>query len=298
MTISQGIELESRPRTNISAGTVSNRSPYSDSPHESELQYRPEPLHVRKSAPANTQDAAEMNRMGKIPVLKRNFGFMSIFGFASTVLVTWEGALVTYMQGFENGGPGGVIFGFLIVWLGTLSTFAVIGELASMAPLSGGQYYWVSMLAPKSCSRILSYTTGWMTFAGWQALTASSAYLIGTLIQALIMNTDQSYQQKPWQGMLLYWSVIFVGIFINTVASRALARFEGIVLVLHIFGFFSVLIPLLYLGPRNDASIYTTFLNEGGWSTQALSFCVGLPGSIFTLLGADSAVGQYKMSSI
>ena len=32
----------------------------------------------------------------------------------------------------QSGGPAGVIWGFIIVWCGTLSTFAVIAELASM----------------------------------------------------------------------------------------------------------------------------------------------------------------------
>ena len=32
----------------------------------------------------------------------------------------------------SSGGPAGVIWGFLVVWIGTLSTFATIAELASM----------------------------------------------------------------------------------------------------------------------------------------------------------------------
>ncbi len=157
------------------------------------------------------------------------------------------------------------------------------------------------MLAPSSCRRLLSYVTGkspplrylefeltklaWMTFAGWQAVTASSGYLIETLIQALIIFTNTTYVPTAWQGMLLYWAVILFAVFINTIASRTLAKFEGVVLILHIFGFLAVLIPLVYLGPHSDASIYTTFLNEGGWSSQGLSFFVGLSGSTFTLLG-------------
>ena len=42
----------------------------------------------------NTQDERDLIRLGKKPVLKRNFGFMQILGFACTVLITWEGAIV------------------------------------------------------------------------------------------------------------------------------------------------------------------------------------------------------------
>ena len=39
------------------------------------------------------QDERDLMRLGKVPKLKRNFGFMQILGFSCTVLVTWEGFL-------------------------------------------------------------------------------------------------------------------------------------------------------------------------------------------------------------
>lgn len=39
------------------------------------------------------RDERDLMRLGKKPVLKRNFGFMQILGFSCTVLVTWEGIL-------------------------------------------------------------------------------------------------------------------------------------------------------------------------------------------------------------
>ena len=66
---------------------------------------------------------------------------------------------------------------------------------------------------------------------------------------------------------------------------------ESMVLVLHLGGFFGVLIPLWVLAPRNSSSVvFTQFENLGGWPTQGLSFMVGLLTSVYGLLGADSAV--------
>lgn len=64
---------------------------------------------------------------------------MSVLGFSCSVLISWEGVLVTSIAGFINGGPAGVIWGFLFNWIGILSTFVTIGEMASMAPTVGGQ---------------------------------------------------------------------------------------------------------------------------------------------------------------
>lgn len=131
---------------------------------------------------------------------------------------------------------------------------------------------------------------GWMTFVGWQAVTASAAYLIGTLLQSVILMKKSDYVPKPWQSMLFLWAILAFAVVINTVASKTLAHFEGVILVLHILGIFAVLIPLVYLSPHGDTSLFTTFVNEGGWSSQGLSFMIGLPTSVFSLIGADSAV--------
>ncbi|MCJ1361288.1 hypothetical protein MMC16_000386 [Acarospora aff. strigata] len=239
---------------------------------------------------SDNRDRDELARLGKKPVLRRNFGFMSILGFSCTVLITWEGSLILFLSGLQNGGPAGVIYGFILIWMGNLSVFSVLSELASMAPTSGGQYHWVSMLAPRSCAKFLSYITGWLTVGGWQAAVASGGFLTGTLIQGLIALTVPSYNPKSWHGTLLFWAVIFFAVFINTIVSSLLPKFEGLILILHIIGFFAILIPLVYLGPHGSADeVFTTFLNGGGWPTQGLSFFVGLIGNVFAFVGADGA---------
>lgn len=110
--------------------------------------------------PNRLNDDAYLARLGKRPRLTRSFGFMSILGFSCSSLISWEGILVTSVGGLLNGGPAGVVWGFLINWIGMLSTFAAIGELASMAPTAGGQYHWVALMAPKSCNTFLTYLTG------------------------------------------------------------------------------------------------------------------------------------------
>src|SRR4051794_9536905 len=59
-----------------------------------------------------------------------------------------------------NGGTAGLIWGYLIVWIGYMLVFATIAEMASMAPTSGGQYHWVSEFAPRSSQKFVSYLVG------------------------------------------------------------------------------------------------------------------------------------------
>jgi amino acid transporter len=215
---------------------------------------------------------------------------MSILGFSCTILITWEAVTVLFAQGLNNGGTAGVIYGFLIVWVGNFSVFSTMCELVSMAPTSGGQYHWVAMMAPRSCAKFLSYLTGILTVGGWQGSVASSALLTGNMILGLISLNNDSFEPKLWQGTLLFWAIFAFAVSINTLVSSVLPKFEGLILILHVLGFFAILIPLVILGPHGDVEeLFTTFVNNGGWPSQGLSFMVGMMGNVFAFVGTDAA---------
>lgn len=163
-----------------------------------------------------------------------------------------------------------------------------------MAPTSGGQYHWVAMLAPKSMAKFLSYITGWLTVAGWQAGFASACFLTGSMIQGLIIFTNPSYSPSSWHTTLLLCAVALYCVFVNVVTSRLLPAFEKIALALHVLGFLAVLIPLVTFGEKNDANlVFKNFINEGNWSSQGVSFLVGLIGNAFAFLGQFTVLGLF-----
>ncbi|KAM0548062.1 hypothetical protein ACHAPJ_010120 [Fusarium lateritium] len=239
---------------------------------------------------AEDYDRDQLARLGKKSVLKRNFSFLTILGFSCAILVTWEGTLMNFAPGLANGGPGGLVYGFIFVWIGNISVFSTLCELVSIAPTSGGQYHWVAMLAPRSCSKFLSYITGWLTLAGWQGTSAAAAFLTGTMIQGLVTFMVPSYNAQTWQGTLMMWMCVLIAVIINTVVSSMLPKLEGMILILHIIGFFAVLITLVTFGAHGDASdVFLQFRNEGMWPTQGLSWFVGLLGCVFSFVGVDSS---------
>ena len=98
--------------------------------------------------------------------------------------------------------------------------------------------------------------------------------------------TRPQYTPHPWHVVLLFWADILFAVFINAVVSSLLPGFEALTVVLHIVGFFAVIIPLIVLGPHGDTSeIFSTFLNEGNWPTQGLALMVGLLGSVWDFTG-------------
>lgn len=111
------------------------------------------------------------------------------------------------------------------------------------------------------------------------------------MIQGLLVLNNVNYIPARWQGTLLVIAITAFCIIFNTFLAKKLPMVEGMVLIIHIVGFFAVLIPLWILAPRNPAEqVFTEFLNLGGWNSNGLAFMVGLLSPVYTLIGADSAV--------
>lgn len=132
-----------------------------------------------------------------------------------------------------------------------------------------------------------------MTVLAWLSNLASGLFLAASIIQGLALINWPEYATKaaPYQITLIAWAVILLCVFFNTVIARVLPKVEGGLLIIHILGFFALMIPLVYYAPHGSASdVFSSFVNGGGWSTYGTSFMVGSLGSVFAFTGADAAV--------
>lgn len=136
------------------------------------------------------------------------------------------------------------------------------------------------------------------------------------MLVALAQLNYPDYAPQLWQATLAYWAVMAVAILINVTASKILPKLESFILVLHLLGFFAVLIPLVHvsdhrcvdldvdakldqLAPEKASAhdVFTKFNNGGGWSTTALSVFVGLLGNVFATYGTCSLPESHLYSA-
>lgn len=72
--------------------------------------------------------------------------------------------MLTYRRifnvGLEDGGPAGLVYGYLFCWAGYTAVIASLAELVSMIPTAGGQYHWTFELATPKYRKFVSYITG------------------------------------------------------------------------------------------------------------------------------------------
>lgn len=100
-----------------------------------------------------------------------------------------------------------------------------------------------------------------------------------------------SYQQQNWQQSLVMIAVTVVAALMNTYGARKLPILEGIVLVVQVVGFFSIIIPFWVLAPKAPASeVFGSFSNIGGWSSIGAACFVGSITATASFAGSDAAV--------
>ncbi|KAF2204121.1 amino acid transporter [Delitschia confertaspora ATCC 74209] len=245
---------------------------------------------VNPARPGFTKhDQKDMYRMGKIQELKRNYRPLSALSFAIVLTAVWEFLLVSNTQGLVDGGLAGVFWSYIWTFIGFGFVELSLAEMASMAPISGGQYHWVSEFAPPKYQKFMSYITGWMSTLSWQAGNASGSFLTGTMVQALLVVNYPDYVWENWHGTLLVFAMVLLLYIVNVWGAQVWPRIQNGLLILHVLGFLAVIICLWVLAPHQSAkSVFTEFTNAGGWPTMGLSLMVGQITAIYSLLGSDA----------
>lgn len=158
----------------------------------------------------------------------------------------------------------------------------------------------VAILAPPKWSNLLSYITGWVTTIAWQAFCASTTWINSMLLLAIVTNSNPSYEMKDWHAILVFFALVGLSIFVNTFLGRIFPSIEAMVLILHVVGFFVIMIVLAYLAPKTDPSIiFGTFINGGEFSSQTHSVLIGAVSLMFTFSGVDAAthMGKFRITS-
>ena len=110
---------------------------------------------------STTGDSANMRRMGKEQQLVRRFRILSTASFVAIATAAWEFTIFNVTAGLANGGMPILLYSMIWNIIGFAPIYLSMAEMASMAPIAGAQYHWVSEFAPERFQRSLSYITGY-----------------------------------------------------------------------------------------------------------------------------------------
>jgi amino acid transporter len=119
--------------------------------------------------------------------------------------------------------------------------------------------------------------TGWMSLLSWQAGSASGCYIIGNIVQSMIIwYHPTTYVAARWQGTLFAIAIAIVQAMGNTLGAKLLPRMQKLFILPHAFGWIAVVIVLWVMAPHASAKdVFTNFSSNGGWQPIGLSLMVG-----------------------
>ena len=110
------------------------------------------------------------------------------------------------------------------------------------------------------------------------------------MIQGLVVLRYTNYQSERWHGTTLYWVILFLVFFVNTVGIGLMHMIENGILIFHIVTLIAVIIPLVLLAPHKSAEyVFTTFENSSGWENDGVAGFLGLLSASYVLVGYDGA---------
>ncbi|KAK0927720.1 hypothetical protein LTR29_017549 [Friedmanniomyces endolithicus] len=214
--------------------------------------------------------------------------------FASSVSF----ALVTSVFSLSNGGTAGTIWLTLIACCGMFLSCLSMAEMASkdLHLAHSGRDSNIIGFAPPGYQKPLSYAVGWLCALGWQSAMPLISYTAAQQIIALIATCQADFVWQGWQGALLTIAFVVFAILFNMFAINKMPLIEGLVVTIHLFGFFAFVVIFWVLCPREPASrVFTEFQGMEAHRPERLgklrvATLVAVVGPSAALIGADAAV--------
>ncbi|CAL5867861.1 uncharacterized protein PFLUO_LOCUS2082 [Penicillium psychrofluorescens] len=245
--------------------------------------------HNDKIIQVQNQDELRLAQMGHKQELVRHFSVWSLIGLAANCTISWTGLGLGLITEVNAGGPGAVIYGFILVFILQSFLGASLAEFVSAYPTEGGMYHWIAAIAPKRYNSILSFATGWSTVFGWIFTTASTNLIYATTLMALIALYHDDLVLQPWMTFVAYQILNIFTSGIVMFGNRLIPTINKFSLVYLQLAWFITMVTVAAMAPAHNDSefVFRTWMNKTGWENNAICFITGLVNPLYSLGGLD-----------
>ncbi|CAG8430174.1 unnamed protein product [Penicillium salamii] len=235
------------------------------------------------------EDELRLAQMGHKQELKRHFSVWSLIGLAANCTISWTGLGLGLITAINAGGPGALIYGFILVFILQCFVGASLAEFVSAYPVEGGMYHWIAAIAPKRYNSLLSFATGWCTVFGWIFTTASTNLIYATTVMALIALYHDDLVVKPWMTFVAYQILNIFTSGIVMFGNRFIPLINKFSLIYLQLAWFITMVVVAASAPvHNDSKfVFRTWINNTGWENNVICFITGLVNPLYSLGGLD-----------
>ena len=245
-----------------------------------------------RSTSGLSADDELLAKLGYKQELSRSWSSFSNFAISFSIISILAGCFTTFYQGWNNGGPVAISWGWPLISAFILIIGFTMSELVSAYPTSGGIYWWASKMGGPAAG----FFTGWLNLIGLLAVTASVGYGAATFLDLTIGTVSKSWRDN---ASLTRVFIIFVVIFIlaalaNIFSGHLLAIINNISVWWHVAGAAAVILILIIV-PKTHQSfhfVFTQRINNSGFSGGFYWFLVlplGFLLTQYTITGFDAS---------
>ncbi len=256
--------------------------------------HEPIPEH---HVPHLSADEAHLARLGYKQELSRTWSGFSNFAISFSIISILAGCFTTFGQGFNNGGPVAISWGWPIVSAFILLIGFTMSELVSAYPTSGGIYWWAAKMGgPKA-----GFFTGWLNLIGLVAVTASVAYGCATFIDLTLSTFSTSFAEgySLSRVFVIFVVVLVLASVLNIFSGHLMAIMNNVSVWWHVIGALAIVLILVFL-PDNHQSfsyVFTERFNNSGYdggSSSGITYWLlvmpfGLLLTQYTITGFDAS---------
>ena len=160
--------------------------------------------------------------------MQKSIGALTMIALCFNICNSWAGLSASFQLALLQGGPATLLYGMMVTGSAYMAIAITIGELASVYPTAGGQYHFVSILAPKRFNRGLSYICGILANFSWIAIGAAIMVIPSSQITAIAAFYHEGYEPKAWHKFLIYEAFGIIVVIYNILALKKLPRTHDI----------------------------------------------------------------------
>ncbi|KAJ9125316.1 hypothetical protein QFC22_000273 [Naganishia vaughanmartiniae] len=249
------------------------------------------------SISANSQDTDEaaLARLGYKSEMIREFGNLSTFSFAMSIMGMCSSIATTFNTPMlYGGGPASVVWCWFIGSIFNTTLGASVAEIVSAYPTSGGVYTASANLVPRKHRAIVGWIVGWLNLLGQTAGVASTEFGLAQMIWAgCALGKDGDFVVTTGMQFGLFVGLLIVHGFLNSLKTRDLAFLtQGFVFVNIGMTLIISIVLLATTGRENmhpASYVFGQVYNFTGWNNNGLAFMFGLLSVQWTMTDYDAA---------
>src|SRR3954464_15806608 len=242
------------------------------------------------TTPPVPTDEERLAEMGYKQELSRSWSGFQNFAISFTIISVLAGCFTTYYQGWNNGGPVAISWGWPIISAFILIISFCMAELASSYPTAGGIYYWSAKLGGPGWG----WFTGWFNLLGQIAITAGIDYGAATFTDALLqLLWPGTFKGTAHEVIYVYAVILALHALMNIFSVRLVALLNDVSVWWHVLGVL-IIVGFLAFKPDHHQSVGTVFsktINNSGFSPGWMWFVLllGLLQAQYTYTGYDAS---------